>query len=189
MLEGQPLRASRTTVSNCVLLARESACDTAIGLCSSTLTAVFVWSDCVVEEVEESQVSSAPLRWMDVTTTWHDARDSNPRDGDLVLAAVAGRYRTESGERRSSEQDFWFVLPMHFRHLHPVGDTDRVLHDRYLDADRVVRRPFGANGDEDEVVTHWAEMPTLPGIGALELTGAAVSDALAAAQKRLAADA
>lgn len=124
-----------------------------------------------------------------MTTTWHDARNSHPRDGDLVLAAVAGRHRTEPGEAPSSEQDFWFVLPMHFRHLHPVEGTDRVLHDRYLDADRVVRRPFGADGDEDEVITHWAEMPTLPGIGALELTGAVVSDALTAAQKRESGDA
>ena len=123
-------------------------------------------------------------RQMEVTTTWHDARDSTPTDGDLVLAAVAGRYRTEPGEAPSSEQDFWFVLPMHFRHLHPVEDTDQVLHDRYLDADRVVRKTFGAEGEEDEVVTHWAQMPTLPGIGVLELTGAAVSDALAAAQER-----
>lgn len=76
------------------------------------------------------------------------------------------------------------MFPMHFRHLHPVEDTDRVLLDRYLDADRVVRRVLGAEGDEDEVVTHWAEMPTLPGIGALELTGAAVAAALAAAQER-----
>ena len=122
---------------------------------------------------------------MDVVhTTWHDARNSNPNDGDLVLAAVAGRYRTEPGEAPSPEQDFWLVLPMHFRHLHPVEDTDLVLHDRYLDADRVVRRPLGAEGDEDEVVTHWANLPTLPGIGALELTGAAVSAALSAAQER-----
>lgn len=123
-------------------------------------------------------------RRVEVTTTWHDARDSIPRDGDLVLAAVAGRYRTDPGEAPSSEQDFWFVLPMHFRHLHPVEDTDHVLHDRYLDADRVVRKAFGAEGEEDEVVTHWAEMPTLPGIDALGLIGAAVSDALAAAQER-----
>ena len=76
------------------------------------------------------------------------------------------------------------MLPMHFRHLHPVGDSDLVLYDRYLDADRVVRRPFGADGDEDEVVTHWAEMPTSPGVGTLELSGAAVSDAIATAQGR-----
>jgi len=121
---------------------------------------------------------------MEVTTLWHDARISNPRNGDLVLAAVAGRSRTETGEASTSEQDFWLVLPTHFRQLHPSGDTDVMLHDRYIDADRVVRRPIGADGDEDEVVTHWAEMPTLPGVGALEMTGAAVSAALAAARER-----
>ena len=135
-----------------------------------------------MEDVAGSQPSSVLPRQIDVMTTWHDARDSNPRDGDLVLAAVTGRYRPDLGETPSSEQDFWLVLPMHFRHLHPVEDTDRVLHDRYLDADRVVRRPHGAEGDEDEVVTHWAEMPTLPGIAAHELSGAAVAGALATAQ-------
>lgn len=134
-------------------------------------------------------MSSVPQGPMAVTMTWHDARESNPLDGDLVIAAVAGRYRSEPGETPSSEQDFWFVLPMHFRQLHPVEDTGHVLHDRYLDADRVVRRPFGADGDEDEVVTHWAQLPALPGIGALELTGAAVSGALAAVQRRRAAGA
>jgi hypothetical protein len=123
-------------------------------------------------------------RRTDPAPTWHDARDADPMDGDLVIADVAGRYRPEPGETPSSEQDFWLVLPMHFRHLHPVKDTDQVLHNRYVDADAVVRRPFGADGNEDEVVTHWAGMPTLPGVGALELTGASVSDALAAAQER-----
>ena len=118
---------------------------------------------------------------MEVTTTWHDARRTTPRDGDLVLAAVTGRYRPEPGERPSPEQDFWFVFPMHFRRVHPVEGTDRVVRDRYLDADRVVRRAAGTEGDEDELVTHWAALPTLPGIGALELTGAAVAPALAAA--------
>jgi hypothetical protein len=59
-----------------------------------------------------------------------------------------------------------------------------VLVDRYLDADRVVRRTIGADGDETEVVTHWAAMPGLPGLGVLELTGASGAAELAAAQQQ-----
>ena len=38
-------------------------------------------SDGAVKDVDESQVSNVMGTLMDVTTTWHDARDSNPRDG------------------------------------------------------------------------------------------------------------
>ncbi len=37
--------------------------------------------------------------------------------------------------------------------------------------------------EEDEVVTHGAELPTLPGIAARELNGASVATALAAVQR------
>jgi hypothetical protein len=62
-----------------------------------------------------------------------------------------------------------------------VENSDQVLVDRYLDADRVIRRRIGPDGDETEVVTHWAAMPGPPGVGVLELTGASVAAALAAA--------
>ncbi|SDD46475.1 AQJ64_40280 family protein [Auraticoccus monumenti] len=118
-----------------------------------------------------------------VTTVWVDARREHPRDGDLVLAAITGRYPARQGEAPSSEQDFWLVLPMHFRQVHPVEDSEEVLHEVYRDADGVVRRPLGAGSAEE--VTHWAALPSLPGIDASELLGASVGPALTAATARV----
>lgn len=115
---------------------------------------------------------------MDVTTTWVDARLDNPRDGDLVLAAVTGRYPTD-GKDPPSQQDFWLVLPMHFRHRHDVEGTDDIVWDCYRDADGVIRKAHGSGTDEQ--VTHWAVLPSLPCLPDNELVGEGVQSAVAAA--------
>lgn len=114
----------------------------------------------------------------DITLSWIDARRENPRDGDLVLAAITGHYPTASDEVPSSEQDFWVVLPMHFRHVHPVEATSRIIFDCYIDADRAIRRPYGSGWTEE--VTHWAGLPALPGTVVSELIGASVAPMLTA---------
>ncbi|GAA4209720.1 AQJ64_40280 family protein [Actinocatenispora rupis] len=106
-----------------------------------------------------------------VDVRWIDARRRLPADGDCVLAAVTGRY--PDGE------EFWLVLPMHFRRVHPVEETGAVVENRFVDADRVVRAPLG--GTTDEQVTHWAELPVLPGTDRREILGPGVPAALATA--------
>lgn len=64
---------------------------------------------------------------MNTTVTWINARHRHPRDGDLVVAAISGRYPAEIGEASSSERDFWLVLPTHFRHMHVVEGTDDIV--------------------------------------------------------------
>lgn len=99
-----------------------------------------------------------------ITCSWIDARRERPRDGELVLAAVTGRYPASPDEAPSSEQDFWLVLPMHFRQVHPIEGT----------------MPFGS-GSGDEEVTHWSALLALPGTLVDELTGASVALALVVA--------
>ncbi|TKV57050.1 amine oxidase [Nakamurella flava] len=111
---------------------------------------------------------------------WVDARRRQPRDGQLVLAAITGRYPPEPGRSPSPDDDFWLVLPMHFCAVHVIEPGDPVLHDCYLDADRVVRFPAGS-GHGGEEVTHWATLPGLPGRTESQIVGAAVGPALAAA--------
>lgn len=96
-----------------------------------------------------------------------------------MLAAITGRYPPEPGRSPSADDDFWLVLPMHFRAVHPVGPGRAVLRDCYLDADQVVRFPYGA-GRGGEEVTHWAPLPTLPGRTVTQIVGAAVGPAVAA---------
>ena len=116
---------------------------------------------------------------MTTDITWVDARERHPEDGELVLGATTGRYPAAPDEVSSAELDFWLVLPMYFRHVHPVEDTDRVVLDCYRDSDGVVRLPLGAGGEEE--VTHWASLPPLPGAEVATLIGAPVAAALAAA--------
>ncbi|NEY32603.1 amine oxidase [Streptomyces sp. PRKS01-65] len=102
--------------------------------------------------------------------TWFDAREVLPRDGAPVAAAITGRYR--SGEA------FWMVMPMYFttRHFGQDGTEHR---DCFVDSDRIVRLPHGLAGDE--TVTHWAELPTLPGGTTHAVLGEDVQPALRSA--------
>ena len=97
---------------------------------------------------------------MDFHGTWHDARETLPGDGQPVAAAVTGRYPDGAGP--GVGEHFWLVMPMHFRRVHLLEDSGETLDDCFVDSDLVVRRPLGVAGAA-EVVTHWAELPPLPG--------------------------
>jgi hypothetical protein len=105
---------------------------------------------------------------MKAAVEWISVDDALPGNSASVLAAVTGRY--PSGE------EFWLVLPMFFRWLHPVEATGEVLENCFVDPDYVVRFPRG--GPSGEVVTHWAELPNLPGMSVGEVRGDGVEDAL-----------
>ncbi|MCP3771006.1 amine oxidase [Streptomyces sp. MAR25Y5] len=96
--------------------------------------------------------------------TWVDARDALPRSGTPVAAAITGRYpaddAAEPGSDAASGEEFWLVRPMYFtsRHWSEDGTEHR---DCFVDSDGVVRLPHGL--DSEETVTHWAELPVLPG--------------------------
>ncbi|MGW9497829.1 AQJ64_40280 family protein [Streptomyces prasinus] len=96
--------------------------------------------------------------------TWVDARDGLPRSGTPVAAAITGRYpadsAAESGSDTASGEEFWLVRPMYFtsRHWSEDGTEHR---DCFVDSDGIVRLPYGLAGEE--TVTHWAELPVLPG--------------------------
>jgi hypothetical protein len=99
----------------------------------------------------------------DTQVTWVDARERLPRDGAPVAAAITGRYPADSAgsENASGEGEaFWLVMPMYFttRHFSEDGTQHR---DCFVDSDGYVRLPYGLA--EGETVTHWAELPTLPG--------------------------
>ncbi|TDC70600.1 AQJ64_40280 family protein [Streptomyces hainanensis] len=90
--------------------------------------------------------------------TWVDARERLPRSGTPVAAAITGRYPAE-GDTASGEE-FWLVRPMYFTTLH--RGADGVEHrDCFVDSDGVVRLPYGLASAE--TVTHWTELPVLPG--------------------------
>ncbi|SDC90700.1 AQJ64_40280 family protein [Streptomyces prasinopilosus] len=96
--------------------------------------------------------------------TWVDVRDGLPRSGIPVAAAITGRYpaerAAESGSGTASGEEFWLVRPMYFTSRH--WDEDGTEHrDCFVDSDGVVRLPYGLASEE--TVTHWAELPVLPG--------------------------
>jgi hypothetical protein len=57
-------------------------------------------------------------------------------------------------------EEFWLVRPMYFTSLH-FGEDGTEHRDCFVDSDGVVRLPYGLASPE--TVTHWAELPTLPG--------------------------
>ncbi|MFC7472386.1 AQJ64_40280 family protein [Actinomadura keratinilytica] len=78
-----------------------------------------------------------------------------------VAAAITGRYPAEGDDGdRASGEEFWLVRPMYYtdRYETPDGVTH---HHCFVDSDEVVRFPY--DRDSDDSVTHWAELPTLPG--------------------------
>lgn len=114
---------------------------------------------------------------MDAVVEWVDARERLPRSGVPVAAATAGRYPPEPGE--AAGEDFWLVLPMYFTNRH-IAEDGTEYRDCFVDSDRVVRLPYGRPCAEP--VTHWAELPALPGMAVHQVLGedarAAVRDAM-----------
>lgn len=106
--------------------------------------------------------------------TWVDARERLPRSGTPVAAAITGHYPpddvTDSDSAPDSDtapasdtesgEEFWLVMPMYFTTLHRSEDGTEHT-DCFVDSDRIVRLPYGLASDD--TVTHWAELPTLPG--------------------------
>lgn len=113
----------------------------------------------------------------DTVVTWVDVRDGLPRSGMPVAAAITGRYPAEDATEPdpATGEEFWLVRPMVFTALH--WSEDGAEHrDCFVDSDGVVRLPHGR--DSDETVTHWAELPTLPGGSTHGVLGADVQPAL-----------
>ncbi|MDQ2588421.1 AQJ64_40280 family protein [Saccharothrix yanglingensis] len=117
---------------------------------------------------------------MRMAIEWISVDERFPHDGVPVAAAVTGRYPVDPDDPEPlSGQEFWLVLPAHFRRLHLVEDTGEVVENCFIDADRVVRHPLG--GRSDELVTHWAALPNLPGTDVPRVIGDGVQPALRAA--------
>ncbi|MFF4948232.1 AQJ64_40280 family protein [Streptomyces chattanoogensis] len=101
---------------------------------------------------------------LNTVVTWIDARERLPRSGTPVAAAITGRYPADSAAESEADaalgEEFWLVRPMVFTTLH--WSEDGAEHrDCFVDSDGVVRLPYGLTSAE--TVTHWAELPTLPG--------------------------
>ncbi|TSB30087.1 AQJ64_40280 family protein [Streptomyces benahoarensis] len=94
---------------------------------------------------------------LSTVVTWVDARERLPGSGTPVAAAITGRYPADGA---AAGEEFWLVRPMHFTALHRSEDGAE-HRDCFVDSDGVVRLPYGHGGAE--TVTHWAELPTLPG--------------------------
>ncbi|WP_280850181.1 MULTISPECIES: AQJ64_40280 family protein [unclassified Streptomyces] len=118
---------------------------------------------------------------MNTTVEWIRADERLPYDGAGILAAVTGRYpgEQEDDPESLSGQEFWLVLPMYFRRIHPVEETGEIIENCFYDSDGVVRFPIGGPTCE-EMVTHWAEMPSLPGMDVQRVYGKDVGRALRA---------
>ncbi|MFE2423648.1 AQJ64_40280 family protein [Streptomyces hokutonensis] len=99
---------------------------------------------------------------LDTVVTWVDARSALPSSGTPVAAAITGRYPADDGTESSDAlgEEFWLVRPMYFTALH-FGADGTEHRDCFVDSDGVVRLPYGLGSAE--TVTHWAELPTLPG--------------------------
>lgn len=136
----------------------------------------------------------------DTTVTWIDARERLPqRDGWPVAVAVTGHYppKTRAEAKRGVGQAYWLVRPMVFATSHTCG-AGVVHHDCFFDSDGYTYGPTPEDGTEphdcatypgepgvegnvlpdDEHVTHWAELPVLPGGTTHGLVGKAVPPAL-----------
>ncbi|MFD6949596.1 hypothetical protein A6A08_07385 [Nocardiopsis sp. TSRI0078] len=108
-----------------------------------------------------------------VEVDWVDVEERLPHEGAAVLGAVTCRYR--------DGKDVWLVLPMHFRRIHPDESTGAEIRNVFIDADDVLRKPYG--GDTEEQVTHWVEYPCLPGTSVRQIVGDDVHSAIAAARQ------
>ncbi|MFE4048200.1 AQJ64_40280 family protein [Streptomyces sp. YIM B13518] len=98
---------------------------------------------------------------LNTQVTWVDARERLPWSGAPVAVAVTGRYPADDAESETaSGEEFWLVRPMYFtdRHFSEDGTEHRNC---FVDSDGYVHLPYGLAGHD--TVTHWAELPTLPG--------------------------
>lgn len=113
----------------------------------------------------------------DAVVTWVDARERLPWSGAPVAAAITGRYPPECIDGADPlGEEFWLVRPMVFLADY-WSEEDGVEHgDCFVDSDGVVRLPYGL--DSEETVTHWAELPTLPGLTVQGVFGEDVQPAL-----------
>ncbi|MFJ8934348.1 AQJ64_40280 family protein [Streptomyces sp. NPDC102365] len=118
---------------------------------------------------------------MNTTIEWIRADERLPYDGAGIIAAVTGRYPGEVEDDPDSPfgKEFWLVLPMYFRSLHPLEESEEVIENCFYDSDGVVRFPINGPSSE-EVVTHWAEMPNLPGTDVERILGGGVGPAIRA---------
>jgi hypothetical protein len=122
---------------------------------------------------------------MDAVVEWVDARERLPRDRDgwPVAAAITGFYPPDDPEApgypfddpQDTELEFWLVRPMYFT-SHHIADDGTEYDDCFVDSDGVVRLPYGRPCDEP--VTHWAALPTLPGMTVHGVLGAEARTAL-----------
>ncbi|TLP54490.1 AQJ64_40280 family protein [Microbispora triticiradicis] len=107
---------------------------------------------------------------------WVDSRERLPGDGVPVAAAITGRFASDDADERDPDagQEFWLVRPMYFTTRH-FAEDGREYRDCFVDSDGVVRLPYGRDRDEtlefDDPITHWAELPTLPGTNVHYLLG------------------
>ncbi|GAA3159537.1 MULTISPECIES: AQJ64_40280 family protein [Streptomyces] len=138
----------------------------------------------------------------EAVVTWIDARERLPhRDGWPVTVATAGHYPPESREERDrgGGQAYWLVRPMVFAtsrvcgagvvHRNSFFDSDGYAYAAEAeDEDGSERHDCAAVPGEpgtegyavvgDERVTHWAELPAVPGGTAHALVGEAARSAL-----------
>ncbi len=107
---------------------------------------------------------------------WVDSRERLPGDGMPVAAAITGRFVSDDADELdpNAGQEFWLVRPMYFTTRH-FAEDGREYHDCFVDSDGVVRLPYGRDRDDpqdcDDPITHWAELPTLPGMTVHYLVG------------------
>ncbi|MFJ8545885.1 AQJ64_40280 family protein [Streptomyces sp. NPDC093586] len=116
---------------------------------------------------------------LNTQVTWVDAREKLPPAGAPVAAAITGRFPADTAESgNASGEAFWLVRPMYFttRHWSEDGTEHR---DCFVDSDGIVRLPYGLA--DDDTVTHWAELPTLPGRTTHLVLGEDVQSALQSA--------
>ncbi len=110
------------------------------------------------------------------TVTWVDVRERLPRVGFPVAVAITGRYPGESSDSGAAlGEEFWLVRTMYFTDRHQAEDGV-TYRDCFVDSDGVVRFPY--DPDSADSVTHWAELPALPGEATHLLLGEDVRPAL-----------
>jgi hypothetical protein len=99
---------------------------------------------------------------LNAAVTWVDAREQLPPSGVPVAVATTGRYPPDNEAEFASGlgEEFWLVRPMVFTNLH-FSEDGAEHRDCFVDSDQIIYLPYGLAGGE--TVTHWAELPALPG--------------------------